>query len=67
MPDPQHTVAKEQTIASILDIGLVAIVRTDAAEPAIEAAKAIYRGGVRALEVTMTVPVRASSWRGLAT
>ena len=48
--------AKEQTLASILDIGLVAIVRADAAEPALEAAKAIYRGGVRALEVTMTVP-----------
>ena len=48
--------AKEQTIASILDIGLVAIVRTDAPESALEAAKAIYRGGVRAIEVTMTVP-----------
>ena len=48
--------AKEQTLASILEVGIVAIVRTDAAGPALDAAKAIYRGGIRALEVTMTVP-----------
>ena len=48
--------SKEQTLASILEIGVVPIVRADSAEKALEAAKAIYRGGIRALEVTMTVP-----------
>ena len=48
--------AKEQTLASILEIGIVAIVRADDAGPARDAAKAIYRGGIRAIEVTMTVP-----------
>ena len=48
--------SKEQTLTSILEIGIVPIVRADSAEKALEAAKAIYRGGIRALEVTMTVP-----------
>ncbi len=48
--------SKEQTLASILEIGIVPIVRADSAEKALQAAKAIYRGGIRALEVTMTVP-----------
>jgi len=48
--------AKRQILASILETGIVPIVRCDSAQQAIEAAKAIYRGGVRALEVTMTVP-----------
>jgi 2-dehydro-3-deoxyphosphogluconate aldolase/(4S)-4-hydroxy-2-oxoglutarate aldolase len=47
---------KEQILASILGIGIVPIVRADSAEQALQAAKAIYRGGIRALEVTMTVP-----------
>ncbi len=48
--------AKEQLLASILGIGIVPIVRADSAEQALQAAKAIYRGGIRALEVAMTVP-----------
>ena len=48
--------AKERTLASILDIGIIAIVRADAAGPALDAAKAIHRAGIRAIEVTMTVP-----------
>ncbi len=48
--------SKEQILTSILEIGIVPIVRADSAEQALEAAKAIYRGGIRALEVTMTVP-----------
>jgi 2-dehydro-3-deoxyphosphogluconate aldolase/(4S)-4-hydroxy-2-oxoglutarate aldolase len=48
--------AKEKTLASILEIGIVPIVRADSADQAIEAAKAVYRGGIGALEVTMTVP-----------
>jgi 2-dehydro-3-deoxyphosphogluconate aldolase/(4S)-4-hydroxy-2-oxoglutarate aldolase len=48
--------AKQQTLASILDIGLVPIVRAPSAEMALKAAEAIYRGGIRAVEITMTVP-----------
>ncbi len=48
--------SKEQTLASILEIGIVPIVRAGSAEQALEAAKAICRGGIRVLEVTMTVP-----------
>ncbi len=47
---------REQTLASILDIGIVPIVRCESPEMASAAARAVVRGGVKALEVTMTVP-----------
>ena len=48
--------SKARILASILEVGAVPIVRAESTEQALEAAKAVYRGGVRALEVTMTVP-----------
>jgi len=47
---------REHTLAAILDIGIVPIVRCESREMAHEAARAVVRGGVKALEVTMTVP-----------
>ncbi len=47
---------KEQILAAIMDIGIVPVVRTATAEGAIKAIEAIYRGGIRAAEITMTVP-----------
>ncbi len=47
---------KQQTLSFITDIGIVPVVRTATAEGAIKAIEAIYRGGVRAAEITMTVP-----------
>lgn len=47
---------KQQVLASILDIGIVPVVRTASAESAIRAIEAIYNGGIRAAEITMTVP-----------
>lgn len=46
----------EQIIAAIKDIGVVPVVRTSSAESAVKGIQAIYRGGIRAAEVTMTVP-----------
>jgi 2-dehydro-3-deoxyphosphogluconate aldolase/(4S)-4-hydroxy-2-oxoglutarate aldolase len=43
-------------LRSILDIGVVPVVRTSSAESAILAIEAVYRGGIRAAEITMTVP-----------
>ncbi len=48
--------SKQKTLSSILDIGIVPIVRAGSAEAAIQAAEAVYRGGIRAVEITMTVP-----------
>src|ERR1700730_7033070 len=46
-----------QTIlASIIEIGVVPVVRTATAEGAIKSIEAIYRGGIRSAEITMTVP-----------
>jgi len=47
---------KEKILASILEIGIVPVVRTNSAESAILAIEAIYKGGIRAAEITMTVP-----------
>ena len=47
---------RQQILSFIIDIGIVPVVRTATAEGAIKAIEAIYRGGVRAAEITMTVP-----------
>lgn len=43
-------------LSSIIDIGVVPVVRTATAEAAIKSIEALYRGGIRAAEITMTVP-----------
>src|ERR1700739_4559136 len=47
---------RQQILSFITDIGIGPVVRTATAEGAIKAIEAIYRGGVRAAEITMTVP-----------
>lgn len=47
---------KNAILSSIIDIGVVPVVRTSSAESAIKAIEYIYRGGIRAAEITMTVP-----------
>jgi 2-dehydro-3-deoxyphosphogluconate aldolase/(4S)-4-hydroxy-2-oxoglutarate aldolase len=47
---------RDVILRSILDIGVVPVVRTSSAESAIRAIEAVYAGGIRAAEITMTVP-----------
>jgi len=47
---------KQQILAAILETGVVPVVRTSSAESAIRSIEAIHRGGIRAAEITMTVP-----------
>lgn len=47
---------KEAIISAIREIGIVPVVRTPSAESALKSIEAIYEGGIRAAEVTMTVP-----------
>src|SRR6202171_2989884 len=46
----------KEILALITEVGIVPVVRTSSAESAIKAIEAIYKGGVRAAEITMTVP-----------
>lgn len=46
----------QEILSSITGIGLVPVVRTATAEAALNSVEAIYNGGVRAAEITMTVP-----------
>lgn len=47
---------KKEVLNFITEIGIVPIVRTTSAESAVKAVEAIYNGGIRAAEITMTVP-----------
>jgi 2-dehydro-3-deoxyphosphogluconate aldolase/(4S)-4-hydroxy-2-oxoglutarate aldolase len=47
---------KGQILSFIKDIGIVPVVRAASAESAVKAVEAIYNGGIRAAEITMTVP-----------
>ena len=46
----------KEILAFITDVGIVPVVRVASAESAVQAVEAIYNGGVRAAEITMTVP-----------
>src|SRR5262245_2445014 len=54
--DTIEIMTKQQILSSIIDIGVVPVVRTPTAEAAIQSIEAIFRGGIRAAEITMTVP-----------
>jgi 2-dehydro-3-deoxyphosphogluconate aldolase / (4S)-4-hydroxy-2-oxoglutarate aldolase len=47
---------RQEILSAITGIGVVPVVRTSSAESAIKAIEAIHRGGIRAAEITMTVP-----------
>ncbi len=47
---------KNAILSSIIDIGIVPVVRTTSADAAVKSIEAIFRGGIRAAEITMTVP-----------
>jgi 2-dehydro-3-deoxyphosphogluconate aldolase/(4S)-4-hydroxy-2-oxoglutarate aldolase len=51
-----NTMTSQEILEFITGIGIVPIVRVSSAESAVQAVEAIYRGGVRAAEITMTVP-----------
>lgn len=46
----------QEILAFITEVGIVPVVRTASAEQAIQAVEAIFNGGIRAAEITMTVP-----------
>jgi 2-dehydro-3-deoxyphosphogluconate aldolase/(4S)-4-hydroxy-2-oxoglutarate aldolase len=46
----------KQILSFITEVGIVPVVRTASAESAVRAVEAIYSGGIRAAEITMTVP-----------
>jgi 2-dehydro-3-deoxyphosphogluconate aldolase/(4S)-4-hydroxy-2-oxoglutarate aldolase len=47
---------QKEILAFITDVGIVPVVRTASADAAVKAVEAIYNGGIRAAEITMTVP-----------
>jgi len=47
---------KQEVISSMLEIGIVPIIRVNSAEAAIRSIEAVYEGGIRSAEITMTTP-----------
>jgi 2-dehydro-3-deoxyphosphogluconate aldolase/(4S)-4-hydroxy-2-oxoglutarate aldolase len=48
--------SRQQTVARLLESGIVAIIRAKSPDLALPAAKALMAGGVNAIEVTLTTP-----------
>ena len=48
--------SRETTLKRILDGGIVAVVRSESAEPLIQVVEALADGGITAAEITFTVP-----------
>lgn len=46
----------KEILAFLTEVGIVPVVRCSSAEGAVETVAALYRGGIRAAEITMTVP-----------
>lgn len=46
----------KNTLQTILDTGIVAIIRSNCSSGLLEAAKALAKGGIKAIEVTLTTP-----------
>ena len=54
--DSVKLMTSKEILAFITEVGIVPVIRTSSAESAVLAVDAIYNGGVRAAEITMTVP-----------
>src|ERR1051325_5047781 len=48
--------AAKEILSFSTEVGIVPVVRTSSSEHAIQAVEACYKGGIRAAEITMTVP-----------
>jgi 2-dehydro-3-deoxyphosphogluconate aldolase/(4S)-4-hydroxy-2-oxoglutarate aldolase len=58
---------KEKNLKDMLDCGVVAIVRVGSAREALEVCEAIAAGGIRSIEITMTVPGAIDAIKQFAT
>src|SRR2546426_683522 len=47
---------RAEIVSRLIDIGVIAVVRTDRAEQVMPIAEALIAGGVNAVEITLTVP-----------
>ncbi|HPA46032.1 MAG TPA: 2-dehydro-3-deoxyphosphogluconate aldolase, partial [bacterium] len=47
---------KQQVLNTIIESGVIAVIRADRSEELMEVAEALVQGGLVALEVTMTTP-----------
>src|ERR1700674_996462 len=54
--DSVRLMTSQEILAFITEVGIVPVIRTSSAESAVQAVDAIYNGGIRAAEITMTVP-----------
>jgi 2-dehydro-3-deoxyphosphogluconate aldolase/(4S)-4-hydroxy-2-oxoglutarate aldolase len=64
--DSVKLMTSQEILAFITGVGIVPVIRTVSAESAVLAVEAIYKGGVRAAEITMTVPGAVSALEKVA-
>ena len=56
---------RDETLARILEAGIVAVVRAESSEKLVPVVRALARGGVSAIEITFTVPDALDVIRGV--
>jgi 2-dehydro-3-deoxyphosphogluconate aldolase/(4S)-4-hydroxy-2-oxoglutarate aldolase len=56
---------KNEVRERILDVGIVPVIRAESASQAVQAAEAVYNGGIPVVEITMTVPDAVEALRRL--
>lgn len=64
--ETRETMLKHEIIRKITEVGVVAVVRAETKDQAIEIANACLQGGVSAIEVTFTVPRAHEVIQGLS-
>lgn len=48
--------SKQHELSTVINTGIVAVIRSQRSEPLIDVARALLAGGVKAMEITFTVP-----------
>ena len=59
--------SKDEALAQLGEDGIVPVIRAESAAIAVQVAEALVEGGIRTLEITMTVPDAMSAIRAVAT
>jgi 2-dehydro-3-deoxyphosphogluconate aldolase / (4S)-4-hydroxy-2-oxoglutarate aldolase len=52
----RHTMKRIETITKMMESGVVAVIRAESMEQGFKIIEAVKKGGIKALEITMTVP-----------
>ena len=56
---------RAEIVSRLIDIGIIAVVRTDRTEEVMPIAEALIAGGISAVEITLTIPKAETAIAGI--